>query len=114
MQHAGQLCVDAITDATGHDIWNVHAGNRFADQDPVFGVFERDLFGRFELGCSLGQLAVTQAAFAWRMADFAERGLAFSGRNAPLLSGCGDQHVARSGAGFTQVFLRVANRATAH
>ena len=114
MQHAGQLRVDAVFDLAHHDVGNVHAGNGLADQRPVFRVFECDIFGRFELGGGCGQLAVTQAAFAGRMGDLAQRGLAFAGGHAPLLGCSGHQHVACRGTRLAQIGLRIADGAAAH
>ena len=47
MQHAWQLGVNAILALAHHDVWNVDTGNRFANDGPIFGVFELNRFGGF-------------------------------------------------------------------
>ena len=114
IHHARHLGIDAVTDLAGDDIGDVHTRQRFANDFPVLGVFELDIFGRFKLGSSSGQFAVRQAALAGGVAHFAQSSSALTGRHAPLGSGGGNEHLARSGTRFAQILLRVADGAAAH
>ena len=114
MQHARHLGVDAVLDTAGHDVGNIHTGNGLADQCPVFGVFEFDVFGGFQLGGCSCQFAVAERALAGHMGDFAQRCFALAGWHAPLLGSRGNQHLAPGGPRFAQVFLRIADGAAAH
>ena len=114
MQHARHLRIDAVLHTAGHDVGNVHTRDGLADQCPVFGVFELDVFGGFQLGGRCGQFAVAERPLAGHMGDFAQRGLALAGWHAPLLGSGGNQHLAPSGTRFAQVFLRISDGAAAH
>ena len=72
MEHARQLGVDAVLASAHHNVGDVDAGDGFANEGPIFGVFELNCFGGFQLGRIGGQLAVGQAAFAGGMGHFAQ------------------------------------------
>ena len=60
MQHARQLHIHTVADLAGDDVGDVYARQRFACQRPGFRVFERNVFGRCQLGCLGCQLAVAE------------------------------------------------------
>ena len=113
MQHAGHLCVDAVLHTAGDDVRDIHTGNGLTNQCPVFGVFELDVFGGFQLGSRCSQFPVAEHPFAGQVGDLAERCFAIAGRHAPLLGSRGNQHLSPSGPRFAQVFLRIADGAAA-
>ena len=114
VHHARHLCIDAVADFAGDDVRDVHPGQGLANDFPIFGVFEFDLFGGLQLGRRSGQLAIGETAFAGRVVHLAQGSSAFAGGYAPLGGSSGDEHFTRGGTGFAQIFLRVADGAAAH
>ena len=86
---------------------------RLADDLPVLGVLELDVFRHLQLGRGVRNLAVGRLAARRRVRDHARFGLAFRGRHLPRVGRGRDQHLARRRAALAHVVLGAANAAAA-
>ena len=113
IQHAGHFQIHAVDLASGGFVYGVEACQSFADDAPVFRVFQLDVGWLAELRRCGRHFAVGRAAFRCRMRYDAFRYGAFGDRYFPLVGCRLHQHHARRSAALADVVGRAANAATA-
>ena len=113
VQHAGQLQVDAIDQLTVGLLNRIQARERLAGDGPAFGILERDVVGRRQLGRLGGEAAIAGAPARPGMGHDAIGRGAFPGRHAPLIGRRLHQHHARRSATLADVFVALPDAARA-
>ena len=86
---------------------------RLAGDRPGLGIPQRDVRRHLELAGGVGDLAVSDGAIRRLMRNHALFGRAFGCRHIPRSGSRLDQHHARGGSAFTNVFVRFTNAAAA-
>ena len=113
IQHARHGEVGTIDLLAVHLVGGIQTRQSLAQDLPVFGVLERHLGGRIQLGSRCRHLAVGGAAPACGVRDHALVHAALRGRHAPLIGSSLNQHHAGGRAPLADIVLRLADAATA-
>ncbi len=111
VNYALDMRIDSIHGFAGAEFFEVVAGHAFGDVAPVGWFLELELvfLGNVEFGCGSGEFAVAQFAAAFGMYDGVGFGCALGGGDAPLLSGCLNQHPASGGAALAHGVKEIAD-----
>ena len=113
MEHPGKPHVEAVRDAAGDDLREVHRRGGLAHVPEIFRILECGVFRQVELRGALHELSVDEPAAARHVNHGALLRATLRRGNAPPFRSGGDEDRARRRTGLSQIAPGVANAAAA-